>query len=252
MDYPYVPVVRSASLAGYVDLAQSLGLDARALLRKAGLSPRALDDPETPLSAAELHELLRKLGIRARQLLRTGEDEYKALGLNDPELTDEQLIAAMVSLGQSLSLEIVVEGVEKPGNLGAILRSAAHFGVAGLLLPKDSSLALSGAAARVAEGGAEVVPLVRLGRADNSLAQLTSAGFVAAATVVRGGETLHAVALPERLLLVMGAEQTGVDPFLADAATLRLAIPGTGAVESLNVASATSVFLAEWWRQQRA
>ena len=69
---------------------------------------------------------------------------------------------------------------------------------------------------------------------------------------VRGGETLHAVALPERLLLVMGAEQTGVDPFLADAATLRLAIPGTGAVESLNVASATSVFLAEWWRQQRA
>ena len=145
-----------------------------------------------------------------------------------------------------------LDGVGNPHNLGAILRSAAHFGVAGLLLPKDSSLALSGAAARVAEGGAEVVPLVRLGRADNSLAQLTSAGFVAAATVVRGGETLHAVALPERLLLVMGAEQTGVDPVLADAATLRLAIPGTGAVESLNVASATSVFLAEWWRQQRA
>jgi TrmH RNA methyltransferase len=145
-----------------------------------------------------------------------------------------------------------LDGVGNPHNLGAILRSAAHFGVAGLLLPKESSLALSGAAARVAEGGAEVVPMVRLGRADNSLAQLGSAGFVAAATVVRGGETLHAVALPQRLLLVMGAEQTGVDPFLADAATLRLAIPGTGAVESLNVASATSVFLAEWWRQQRA
>ena len=145
-----------------------------------------------------------------------------------------------------------LDGVGNPHNLGAILRSAAHFGVAGLLLPRESSLALSGAAARVAEGGAEVVPMVRLGRADNSLAQLTSAGFVAAATVVRGGEPLHAAALPQRLLLVMGAEQSGVDPLLADAATLRLAIPGTGAVESLNVASATSVFLAEWWRQQRA
>lgn len=145
-----------------------------------------------------------------------------------------------------------LDGVGNPHNLGAILRSAAHFGVAGLLLPKDSSLALSGAAARVAEGGAEVVPLVRLGRADNSLAQLTSAGFVAAATVVRGGQPLHAAALPQRLLLVMGAEQTGVDPLLSQAATLQLAIPGTGAVESLNVASATSVFLAEWWRQQRA
>lgn len=69
MDFPYVPVVRSASLAGYVDLAQSLGLDARALLRKAGLSPRALDDPETPLSAAAVRALL--------------EDSAQASGMDD-------------------------------------------------------------------------------------------------------------------------------------------------------------------------
>ena len=49
----------------------------------------------------------------------------------------------------------------------------------------------------------------------------------------------------------MGAEQTGIDPALADAAGLRLAIPGTGAVESLNVASATAVFVAEWVRHNR-
>ena len=150
------------------------------------------------------------------------------------------------------ALALWLDGVGNPHNLGAILRSAAHFGVAGLLLPKDSPLAVSGAAARVAEGGAETVPVVRLGRADNSLAQLQSAGFVAAATVVRGGQPLHAATLPERLLLVMGAEQSGVDPLLADASALRLGIPGTGAVESLNVASATSVFLAEWWRQRKA
>lgn len=166
-----------------------------------------------------------------------------------PELS---LSAWLRELPPGPQVALWLDGVGNPHNLGAILRSAAHFGVAGLLLPKDSSLALSGAAARVAEGGAEVVPLVRLGRADNSLAQLTSAGFVAAATVVRGGQPLHAAALPQRLLLVMGAEQTGVDPLLSQAATLQLAIPGTGAVESLNVASATSVFLAEWWRQQRA
>jgi TrmH RNA methyltransferase len=136
--------------------------------------------------------------------------------------------------------------------LGAILRSAAHFGVAGLLLPKESPLALSGAAARVAEGGADQVPMVRMGRADNSLAQLESAGFAAVATVVRGGQPLYGTALPERLLLVMGAEQAGIDPALAQAAGLRVAIPGTGAVESLNVAAATAVFLGEWWRQRHA
>ena len=149
-------------------------------------------------------------------------------------------------------LAIWLDGVGNPHNLGAILRSAAHFGVAGLLLPKESPLAMSGAAARVAEGGAEQVPMVRLGRADNSLAQLTSAGFTAAATVVRGGKPLYGASLPERLLLVMGAEQTGIDPSLAQASALRLAIPGSGAVESLNVAAATAVFLGEWWRQRRA
>jgi AraC-like DNA-binding protein len=58
MDYPYVPVVRSASLFGYVELTQSLGLDPRAMLRKAGLSMRALKDPETPLSAGAVRALL--------------------------------------------------------------------------------------------------------------------------------------------------------------------------------------------------
>lgn len=58
MEYPYVPVVRSASLAGYMDLAHAVGLDAGAMLRRAGLSPRALDDPETPLSTAAVRALL--------------------------------------------------------------------------------------------------------------------------------------------------------------------------------------------------
>ena len=149
-------------------------------------------------------------------------------------------------------LAIWLDGVGNPHNLGAILRSAAHFGVTGLLLPKESPLALSGAAARVAEGGAEQVPLVRMGRADNSLDQLRSAGFGAVATVVRGGQPLYGTALPERMLLMMGAEQAGIDPVLAQAAALRVAIPGTGAVDSLNVAAATAVFLGEWWRQRRA
>ncbi|MBT9550090.1 MAG: AraC family transcriptional regulator [Hydrogenophaga sp.] len=58
MDYPYVPVVRSASLNGYLDLAQSVGLDAHAMLRRAGLSSRSLENPETPLSTAAVSALM--------------------------------------------------------------------------------------------------------------------------------------------------------------------------------------------------
>ena len=139
-----------------------------------------------------------------------------------------------------------LDGVGNPHNLGAILRSAAHFGVSAILLPKASTLALSGAAARVAEGGAEAVPFVRLGREDNSLAQLRGAGFTLAATVVRGGDDTFAARLPARLVYVMGAEGEGMSPALAAACDLRLSIPGTGAVESLNVAAATAVLLAAW------
>jgi TrmH RNA methyltransferase len=141
-----------------------------------------------------------------------------------------------------------LDGVGNPHNLGAILRSAAHFGAAAVLLPKPSTLALSGAAARVAEGGADALPFVRMGREDNAIAQLRGAGFALAATVVRGGADLFATALPRRLVYVLGAEGEGMDAGLAAACDLRLSIPGSGAVESLNVASATAVFLAAWAR----
>jgi TrmH RNA methyltransferase len=166
--------------------------------------------------------------------------------------TELRLADWLHGLAPGPQLAIWLDGVGNPHNLGAILRSGAHFGAAGLLLPADSGLALSGAAARVAEGGAEQVPMVRLGRSQDSLAQLKVAGFQAVATVVRGGQPLYGAGLPERLLLMMGAEQSGLDPLLAEASALRLAVPGTGAVESLNVAAATAVFCGEWWRQRRA
>lgn len=143
------------------------------------------------------------------------------------------------------ALAIWLDGVGNPHNFGAILRSAAHFG-ATILLPADSTLALSGAAARVAEGGAEAVPLVRLPPAADAIARLRVAGFELAATLVRGGDDLFAAALPPRLVYVMGAEGEGMDPALAAACDRRLSIPGSGAVESLNVAAATAVFLARW------
>jgi TrmH RNA methyltransferase len=139
-----------------------------------------------------------------------------------------------------------LDGVGNPHNLGAILRSAAHFGVSAVLLPKHSTLAVSGAAARVAEGGAEVVPMVRMGRSDNAIAQLRSAGFALAATLVQGGSDLFATAVPGRVVYVLGAEGEGMDRELAAACDLRLSIPGSGAVESLNVAAATAVLLAAW------
>lgn len=158
----------------------------------------------------------------------------------------QPLTAWLQDLGEGPACALWLDGVGNPHNLGAILRSAAHFGVGAVLLPAGSELGLSGAAARVAEGGAEAVPMVRLPGAPLAMEALRAAGFTLAATVVEGGEGLFEAALPERLVYVLGAEGEGMDRGLAARCDLQLSIPGTGAVESLNVAAATAVLLAAW------
>ncbi|HST45473.1 MAG TPA: TrmH family RNA methyltransferase [Luteimonas sp.] len=154
----------------------------------------------------------------------------------------------LVAVPAGPACAIWLDGVGNPHNFGAILRSSAHFGVGAVLLPRHGGLSLSGAAARVAEGGAEAVPLVHLDDDVSGIAALRTAGFTLAGTVVRGGADLFATVLPTRLVLVLGAEGEGMSPALAGACDLRLSIPGSGRVESLNVAAATAVLLAQWRR----
>jgi arsenate reductase len=80
------------------------------LLEDRGFTPTIVRYLETPLSAAQLQALLGKLNISARQLLRTGEDEYKTLGLSDPQVTEAQLIAAMVNQPKLIERPILVVG----------------------------------------------------------------------------------------------------------------------------------------------
>lgn len=160
--------------------------------------------------------------------------------------TPLELAAWLDGLAAGPQCAVWLDGVGNPHNLGAILRSAAHFGVAGVLVPQASSLALSGAAARVAEGGAEAVPMVRLPDNSSAIATLRTAGFGIAATVVSGGADVFVQSLPPRVVIVIGAEGEGMDRTLATACDLQVSIPGTGAVESLNVAAATAVLLAGW------
>ncbi|WP_194789468.1 arsenate reductase (glutaredoxin) [Pseudomonas sp. UFMG81] len=80
------------------------------LLEAQGLSPTIVRYLETPPDAATLKQLLGKLGITARQLLRTGEDEYKALDLANPALTDAQLIEAMTQHPKLIERPILVAG----------------------------------------------------------------------------------------------------------------------------------------------
>lgn len=170
--------------------------------------------------------------------------------LRHPVQSLDQLLETQPA-APAASLLLWLDGVGNPHNLGALLRSAAHFGAGGVIVPTASSLDLSGAAARVAEGGAEAVPLARIDDAPDAYARLRAAGYSIVATVPRNGVDLYASDLPARSVLVFGAEGEGISEALIAAADLRVAIPGSGIVESLNIAASAAVTMGEYWRQQR-
>ena len=96
------------------------------LLEDSGVSPDIVLYLETPPDAAELNGLLQKLGIGARDLLRKGEEAYKANNLGDDGLSDAQLVAAMVAHPKLIERPIVVKGAKAvlgrpPENVLALL-----------------------------------------------------------------------------------------------------------------------------------
>lgn len=141
-------------------------------------------------------------------------------------------------------------GVGNPHNFGAILRSAAHFGAGAVLLDHDSNLRHSGAALRVAEGGGEAVEIVRVAEVDVAHQALAAAGFETLATSSRSARSLFAATLPKRAVFLLGAEGQGLPDARIARADQSLVIPGSGLVDSLNVASSASVLLAEHWRRR--
>lgn len=79
-----------------------------ALLEEKGIEPEIIKYLDTPPSATELKQILQKLGISARDLLRKGEDDYKALNLKDPSLSEYELIDAMVKHPKLIERPIVI------------------------------------------------------------------------------------------------------------------------------------------------
>ena len=145
---------------------------------------------------------------------------------------------------------LYLDGVENPHNLGSILRTAAHFGVVAIAGRSGELPPLSPAAVRVAEGAAEIVPVCDLAEPPTALRRLAAEGFSIVAASSHRGEPPQTAPLGKRCVIVLGSEGKGVSPAIDRVATERVKIPGTGAVESLNVSVAAGVLLAEAWRRR--
>lgn len=165
---------------------------------------------------------------------------------------DEVTLATVLAKPGPLLL-VALPGVGNPHNLGAILRVAAHFGVDAVLLEEEGPR-LTAAAARIAEGGAEHVAIVRVPRLEDVLGALRAKGveLLGTSSTADGARSLYATKLGARSLFVFGAEGEGLPPSLLRAMDANLEVPGSGHVESLNVATAAAVVLGEAYRQRAA
>lgn len=148
-------------------------------------------------------------------------------------------------------LVLVLDCVQDPHNLGAILRTADGAGVAVVIAPKDKSVGLTETAQRVAVGAAESVPFVRVTNLARTMKQLQQDfGVWLIGTSDKATQTLYDMDFKGPIGIVMGAEGPGLRRLTEENCDMLISIPMAGKVDCLNVSVATGVCLYEAVRQR--
>lgn len=159
----------------------------------------------------------------------------------------EDLVAAAV---RGRGLLVVLDGIEDPRNLGAILRTAAAAGADGVLLGVESTVGLTPLVAKTAAGALDRISVAREPKLGARLSELKARGFHLVALDPRGTTAWSGAALGGPVVLVAGGEGRGLRRGLLDAADERVALPLAAGVESLNVSVAVGIVLYEVLRQR--
>ena len=146
-------------------------------------------------------------------------------------------------------LVIILAGIQDPGNLGTILRSAEAFGADGVVSLPGTVSAWNPKAVRASAGSVFRVPVLAVSERE-CLEELHEAGVKILATTVRAAQPADLVDMAGPVALIIGNEGNGVADDLAAKADARITIPCPGPVESLNAAVAASVLLYEAARQR--
>jgi 23S rRNA (guanosine2251-2'-O)-methyltransferase len=148
---------------------------------------------------------------------------------------------------------LVLDHVQDPQNLGALVRAAETAGAAGVILPEDRAAAVTPAVVNASAGAVELIPVVAVPNLANALKALRGSGWwVAALDFGSGSQDLFSTDLPLPIALIVGGEGTGVSPLLRKSADLVLSLPMAGRIESLNAATAGAIAVYDIFRRQRA
>jgi 23S rRNA (guanosine2251-2'-O)-methyltransferase len=159
-------------------------------------------------------------------------------------------LEALLERAHAPGMLVVLDGVEDPRNLGAILRTAEAAGADGVVLPERHSAGLSETVSRASAGGLEHVNVARVGNVAQSLEALKARGYWVVGLDAAGTERWDAVDYRRSVALVLGGEGRGIRRLVRERCDHLVSIPLFGHVASLNVSVAAAIALYEVVRQR--
>ena len=160
----------------------------------------------------------------------------------------EDICAKARELGEE-PLVVILDEIEDPHNLGAILRSAECAGASGVIIPKRRGCGLTAAAAKASAGAVEYMPCVRVSNISTAIDELKKEGFWIAGCDM-DGSPYDKSDMTGRTAIVIGNEGRGLSRLVREKCDFIISIPILGRIDSLNASNAAAVALYEARRQR--
>ena len=149
-------------------------------------------------------------------------------------------------------LVLVLDCIQDPHNLGALIRSAACAGAHGVIIPRDRAVGITPAVEKASAGAVETVPMVQVANLAQALEELKEVGFWVYGLAGEAGTPLFGTDFTGNVALVIGSEGEGIRPLVQKKCDVLVSIPLSGGVSSLNASVAGGVALFEVVRQRLA
>ncbi len=202
-------------------------------------------------------EECRKLGVPVRFLQRTELDRLAGNAAHQGvvAVTSAKQYSGLDDVVEAkrgvYSLIVVLDGVEDPHNLGAILRTADAAGADGVIIPERRAAAVTGVVTKTSAGASEHLPIAKVTNIARAVEELKERNIWVAGLDERGTQTYDALDYNMDCAIVLGAEGKGVHDLVRKKCDFLVSIPMLGKVSSLNVSVAAGVVLYEIVRQRR-
>lgn len=153
-------------------------------------------------------------------------------------------------VAEKAELLVVLDGVEDPHNLGAVVRTAHAAGASAVVIPERRAVGLTETVSKAAAGALAWLPVVRVTNINRALETLKESGFWIYGLDERGAQSYAETDFAAKAVIVMGAEGGGLHQQVKEHCDFLLKIPMAGEVASLNVSVAAGVVLFEWRRRR--